>query len=230
MRLLVVDTETTGLDPETDHLIEFAAAFYAVEERVALWSASAIVPTTNHNSIPEINGITDGMLDVPWSCGDALNALTDIIPHVGVTAICAHKAEFDRSFLDPFDVLPAGTPWVCTREDIAYPKAHGSFALAHLAVDHGLTFGAQRHRALADVLLLCDLLACVDDLEEQVKEALKPRALFQSLQPFAQNQIAKDCGFRWNEETKRWLRKMPRDTALEPTADRPFHIRKIEDC
>lgn len=230
MNLLTLDIETTGLDPKTDAIIEIGCALYSVEDRAVLWSFSTVVPIVKHNPIPEINGITDGMLShAAWALPlplDALRGSTEI------AAVVAHNAEFDRSFATRFRALDKslkGLPWICSQSDLTFPKARGSQHLAHLAADHGLALGAQRHRALADVLLICDLLSCVTDLAEQVTEALKPRVLFQSLQSFEQNAEAKKCGFRWEKETKRWLRRLPKDTPLEPTRDRPFKVRLAEE-
>jgi DNA polymerase III epsilon subunit-like protein len=238
MLLLVIDTETTGVERAADHLIEWAAALYSVEERAILWAHSAIVPSTDTNP-PDaalVNHITDAMLVVPWTERESLLPLVGVAGETGVplTAIAAHNAEFDRAFVEramfPFHRHGKPIPWIDTRSDITYPRARGSQHLSHICADHGIP-AVQAHRALSDVLMLCELLGKVDDLEAQIAQALLPRALFESLQPFEENHLAKAHGFGYSVppgyKKKMWWRKLPADTECEPTAERPFELRRI---
>lgn len=234
MKLLILDTETTGLDKGKDQIIEIAAACYETSESAILWSFSSLAAYVKHNPCAPINGISDRMLELAMPPQEALRLLNAMIEAEEFVAIVAHNADFDRGFTEAFPLsYPSlqNRKWICSQNDLVFPLTRGSQHLAHLAADHGLAFGGQRHRALADVLLLCDLLRCLepDDLESQVTEALKPRVLFQSLQPFDQNAEAKKRGFRWNPETRQWLRRLPADTPTDPTESRPFAVRRVEE-
>lgn len=214
MYLLVTDTETTGLDLQKDRIIELAAALYSVERRSMLWQFGKILGTTKENPCESVNKISKEDLEASDTSLAPLHALVSGSPVI--TAIVAHNAVFDRGFVEasPYSDIFARFPWVCSKEDIEYTLGRGSLRLAHLATDHGLPGHRQAHRALSDVLLLCDLLGKVDDLAEQIQAALKPKGLFQSHQAFARNEVAKAAGFRWDGAKKGWFRRMPLDTDL----------------
>lgn len=107
-RYLVLDTETTGLDPENDRVVEIAATLVAPE------GVSVVVDQLVHprRSIPPnaiaVHHITDSMvassptLEEVWA--------THVLPLLStVDGIVAHNAAFDRPFLPPTD-----KPWICT--------------------------------------------------------------------------------------------------------------------
>lgn len=228
MYLLVLDTETTGIpeDDPTPVMIELAAALYSVERKTTLWQFGTILNAAEENPVEHINGISAGDLaDAPTSL-EPLRIMIDNSP--AAAAVVAHNAEFDQGFVmaSPHKGIFSSYRWVCSCWDFEYDKCRGSRHLSHLLTDHGLPGHTQRHRALADVLDLCDLLSCLNNLEEQVQDALKPQGLWQSLQPFAKNKEAKDRGFGWKAEVKQWQRKMPLD--FKVPEDWPFRVRLIK--
>ena len=192
-----------------------------------------------------INNITQEMMQATIEVYDqhpvfaeADGALAPILQlcDSGAVDICAaHNRDFDQAFIDAMaenppllrgrDRMPL--PWICTYEGIHFPQQKSKGALRYLAVDHGIPLGSQKHRALADVQLVCELLALVDDLDEQIVQALKPTAMFQALVSYDDRDLAKKAGFRWNSEARRWQKKLPADTAIEPTQKRPFPVRVV---
>jgi DNA polymerase III epsilon subunit-like protein len=231
MNIMVLDTETTGLKPETDKVIEIAAAVLQVEQREILWVYSTLVPTVKTNPIPEINHISDALLAYaqPLRNSQLLKPLEFQATQLGINAFVAHNANFDKMFCETLRMdLWKTFPWVCSQNDIVYPQQSGkSRRLVHLAADHGILFGAQRHRALADVLLLVDLLCCVGDLKEQIETALKPNILLHAQVSYQRRGLAEKAGFRWNGTCKRWEKKVPEDTDLTQW---PFKVMKIRDA
>lgn len=251
MRLLVTDVETTGLDVKEHQVIEIAAALYDTTARAMIWCGSVIVPAASNPS-EEFNGITQAMLDAAHAldrlaseervrivADEAINAL--ILMTGCADVILAHNAEFDRPFVTKvlrLDMRPVPLPWVCSFRDLKWPRAGTSRKLGHLAVDHGIPFG-RLHRAMADVLLLCELLTAQDDLEAQLVEAMRPRGVFIAHDiPYDRKQEAKDAGFRWkpagDEEhgpsykaAKYWWRELPLDSPITATPDRRFEIRLL---
>ena len=165
MRLLVLDTETTGLSFSHSKIIEVAAALHCTTSHTILASLQFLVPHAGVNEAEHINGITHLMLTqepVPGSY-DMLRALWS-----SSDCVVAHNARFDRHFLTRhFPSLPE-KPWVCTVSDISFPKTRKSRVLSHIAADHDIPV-FKKHRALDDVLLLSQLLALVPDLDNQIK-------------------------------------------------------------
>ncbi len=201
MRLLVVDTETTGLIGETpeSELIEVAAATYCTETRTVLSTIQYLIPCLRGNKAEHINHISNEALK---------QKPIKNLPHAffsmyhDCTYVVAHNAKFDKYFIkNEYKHLPE-KQWICTYEDIQFPDTKRSLVLSHIAVDHGI-MPFDMHRALGDVNTLVNLLMKVPNLEEQINRVVevKTRGGY-FVTTDAQN--ARDAGFRWNFDTKKW--------------------------
>lgn len=94
---VVVDVETTGLDVETDSIIELGAVRYEMGEEVA--SFSAVVNSTANlpSSISLLTGITQE--DVSHG-EDVEDAILGFIDFIGAHPLVMHNAAFDMDFID----------------------------------------------------------------------------------------------------------------------------------
>lgn len=258
MNLMIIDVETGGLEADAHPMVELGAALFNVEHRALLWAYSTLLHDDRPNEAVHINGITDeARLEMARVHGaltsggsDPLSPLWSLVVGTPITAFAAHVAGFDRAFLERHNGSDQGSdspvavkgrdgkpiPWICTEQDITWPKLKERRPcrhLAHLCLDHGIPVGTQ-HRALADVLMIVELFRQVDDLEEQVAQALKPRAVFQGQQRFEDNELAKQAGFRWDGSgdecgrAKTWWKVLPFDTPQAPTDERPFPIKLLK--
>ena len=215
--ILILDTETTGLDPAVDRAIEVAAILYSVEHATVLKSYSSLVradanPCESINRIPPAALATAPTWDAAWS---PLGSLAS-----EAQAIVAHNADFDRSFA-PRDLVEA-LPWVCSKNDLAWPRQEKQgMSLVALALAHDLGV-AVAHRAMAD----CDLLARLftrarelgADLPAMLARGMRPKAEFIALVPFERKDEAKAAGFQWDGARREWRRRM----AIEDAAAMPF--------
>lgn len=219
-RCLIVDTETTGLDPETDRVIEIAAILYSVENRTTLAQFSTLLPGEG-NAAERVNRIQPSALAEMAVIKPNLAGAADVLKSLRRCAdvVVCHNVEFDQQwFRNEWHELP----WVCTAFDFAWPAAsREAGSLIHLALEHGIGVSAA-HRALTDCQLIASLFDRMHlfgcDLQAMFARAMRPKAIFQSLQPFAENGVAKAAGFKWHDETKRWTRRM----AIEDAAALPF--------
>lgn len=95
---IVADLETTGLNAETDEVIEFAAVQVTPDGRIAgefstLVRASRLVPA----EITRLTGITQDAIDREgWSLADAMKAFAAF---VGTHPVFFHNAPFDQGFI-----------------------------------------------------------------------------------------------------------------------------------
>ncbi|WDU84503.1 3'-5' exonuclease [Caloramator sp. Dgby_cultured_2] len=93
---VVLDFETTGLDPATDRIIEVSALKYKdgilIDEFHTLINPKIKIPY----EITEINGITNAMVKKKPTIDEVLPKLLDFI---GGLPIVAHNAPFDAKFL-----------------------------------------------------------------------------------------------------------------------------------
>jgi DNA polymerase-3 subunit epsilon len=127
-------------------------------------------------------------------------------------AIVAHNAEFDRRFVDKRGAYTwKSKPWICTHEDITWPRQSGSGNLVSLALDHGVGV-THAHRALQDCLLLARMFEAVDSpdllLENGLERALTPKFMYQAVVSYDDRHLAKAAGFHWDGESRMWLRRM----------------------
>ena len=142
---VIVDTETTGLNADTDELIEIAAVKIrrglVVEEFSTLVKAKRSIPPF----ISSLTGIHDDMLAQAPAPREAVELLAGFI---GAANIAAHNASFDSAFIQRY--WADKRPWLdtITLLQTTYPCAP-SYSLVNLCEYlHIENKGA--HRALAD--------------------------------------------------------------------------------
>lgn len=227
-RALIIDTETTGLDPSKHAVIEVAAIVYDLDHATYTDCFSTLLPADS-NEAEAINGIPEAVLREAGSLSlapaDTWGSIRQIASMADV--ILAHNAEFDRAFVQigtggPLrrgsgegSISGPEIPWVCTKDDIAWPKQFNQgMSLVPLALAHGLGVGSA-HRAMDDAMLIARLLMRVAemgvDLQELIARGMRPKIRVVSMAPFSDRETVKSYGFRWSPERKVWWRNMPED-------------------
>lgn len=235
MRLLILDTETTGLTPGRDLLIEVAAVTYCTDSATTLAGVHFLIPTTEPNRAEHIKHISGTALNqrgIPGMAEVFMKMYEDC------DVVIAHNVAFDRKFIEAQWPQLVGKPWVCSMKDITFPAGKGCKKLNHLAVDHGVNV-IDAHRAMGDVIVLVRLLSLVPDLVTQIENVLgrqepagevqgpiEPSVLFEVVDTrydLAMNNKYKAAGFRWDPEARRW-RKQFRGSQ-EPNVE--FQIKRV---
>ncbi len=211
-RVLVLDTETTGLSHPTDRIIELAMLLVEVDTASSLpVGPVACFEGFEDPGMPippvarEVTGITDEMvkghrLDDPQV--EAMVAQADLI--------VAHNAGFDRPFVEARFPCFAGKPWACSFMDIDWKAAGaGSSKLSALANDQGWFYDA--HRALVDCHALLHVLArpvgqsATTGLSQLIAAASKPSFKLRATgSPFESKDKLKGRGYRWDADAKVW--------------------------
>ena len=207
MKILIVDTETGGLDPKNDPCIEVGAILYDLALATPVWSFSSLIRGESNNAqainrIPVEALASATMPRIVWETVGAMAADAD--------AFLAHRAEFDHGFF-PADVA-AIRPWVCSKFDLTWPMQNRpGEGLVELALNHGLGVG-YAHRALADCELLSRLLTrCHEtglDIVKFVKDGMLPRIVVQALVSYDDREKAKTAGFSWDGASKKWTKRV----------------------
>jgi DNA polymerase-3 subunit epsilon len=209
--ITIVDTETTGTDVKKDELLEVSWALMHVGTAQVLEVHSALFHATGNRG-EAINGISPKLLAVSEKQRGPVNLGREVV------AVVAHNASFDRQW----GAVDTTAPWLCTQDDWHWPKAGSSRSLVSLALAHGVGV-SQAHRAFADVLTLAALLERVHEtvpLYAQLEFAMKPRATFIARVSYADRELAKTYGFRWQAESKTWVKRM----LVEETKNLPFDV------
>ena len=221
-RVLVIDTETTGLSHAADKIIELAMLLVEVDTATGL----PLGPVETFEGfedpgmpIPEvaraITGITDEMVQ-----GQRLDD-EQVAAMVGqADLVVAHNAGFDRPFVEARFPGFAQKPWACSFMDIDW-KAMGaeSGKLSALARDQGLFFDA--HRALVDCHALLQVLSVrgevdtVTGLNRLMTACAQPSFKLRATgAPFESKDKLKNRGYRWDSEGRVWFRNLENEEAL----------------
>lgn len=102
---VILDIETTGLDPESDEIIEIGAVKILRQTIVDTFQAYVQIPSKLPDFISELTGITDDLL---LSQGKEVNLVLEYLQaFIGDLPIAGHNIEFDLSFLrENYPVYP----------------------------------------------------------------------------------------------------------------------------
>jgi DNA polymerase-3 subunit epsilon len=221
-RVIVLDTETTGLDSKNEKIIELAMLSVLVDSATGL----PVGPVTIYESfedpgkpipaqITEITGIVDSMvkgLRIDDAAVAALVAQADLI--------VAHNAGFDRPFVEARFPVFAGKAWACSFMGIDWKKeGSGSAKLEFLASERGWFYDA--HRAQVDCHALLQVLAAPladghTGLARLLAGAGQTRYKLRATgAPFEAKDKLKARGYRWDGEGRVWWCSLPSDEGLD---------------
>lgn len=206
--LLILDTETTGLDPASDQCLELGAVLFHVAGRAVLGQLSFLIPAGSNPARP-VNGIDPAVTQLPQPWRQSLELFAAMVE--SADAVLAHNAAFDRQWfgIDPLPEIQR--PWICSMEDIRWPadrhlRSHPS--VRDLALAYGVPVWAA-HRALTDCIYLAQVFERCSDLEELLVAAMEPRHLFRAQLSYSERHQAKQAGFRWNDPVAgAWTRRL----------------------
>ena len=156
---IVLDTETTGLDPRTDQIIELAMLSFEYDTRARVcrvidrYQSFADPGRPIPPDIVRLTGIRDEMV-----AGHSidLGAVERLVEPAVI--IIAHNASFDRKFAERLHPAFAAKHWACSLAEIPWAEAGiGSAKLDYLAMRFGMFHDG--HRAIADCEMLLEILA-----------------------------------------------------------------------
>lgn len=104
---VVLDIETTGLDPDYDSIIEIAATTYLSDKQVRSFSTLIKPPFTVSEFITDLTGITNEMLADAPTISDVFS---DFLEFLGDNIIVGHNVNFDINFLYDASLKVVGSP------------------------------------------------------------------------------------------------------------------------
>jgi DNA polymerase-3 subunit epsilon len=204
---LFIDVETTGLDHQSDEIIELAMVpftycpdgkIYEVKEAFQRFQqpTKLIVP-----EIMKLTGITDEMV-----AGHAIDPAEVEAFAKDAVLVIAHNANFDRRFLEKMAPCFALKGWACSQSQIdwAGEGIEGS-RLSYLVAGAGYFYDG--HRAANDCLAAIELLAAPlptsggTGLSKLLENARKPSwRIWAENSPFDLKDVLKARGYRWNPD------------------------------
>jgi DNA polymerase-3 subunit epsilon len=148
---VVVDVETTGINPESDSIIELGICLFEYDRQsgwiykvLGSWEWLEDPGVSIPPEITKVTGITDTMV-----AGHRIDdhAVNDLLSRV--VLVIAHNADFDRRSLERRLPMFAAKHWACSRFDIDW-KAEGVRSSALEFVAYSLGFFHDGHRVASD--------------------------------------------------------------------------------
>lgn len=215
--VVMIDTETTGLNPSVDKVIDIGLVKLEVDAStgefirvVDTWDSleDPMEPITP--LITGLTGITDDM--VKGRCFNE-RELVDLMKNVSL--VIAHGSLHDRRFLESRFPWFANFAWGCSLDQINWAaEGFGSAKLEFIAYKCGFFYDA--HRALLDShALLRAVVECVlPSTGQPVLSSLigmcseSDYRLFANGAPFEAKDLLRSRGFRWDAEKKLWHRTL----------------------
>ena len=225
-RVIVLDTETTGLDSKTESIIELAMLSVLVDAA----TGEPVGPVSIYESfedpgkpipaqITEITGIDDAMVK-GQRIDDA--AVTAMVQQADL--VVAHNAGFDRPFVEARFPVFAAKAWGCSFQGIDWKKeGSGSAKLEFLASERGWFYDA--HRAQVDCHALLQVLASPladgqTGLSRLLTGAGQTRYKLRATgAPFEAKDKLKSRGYRWDGDGRVWWCSLGSDALLDAECD-----------
>lgn len=219
VKVVVLDTESTGLSPTGDKLIEIGAIARYVDVKTGLFVGGAQVCSWLEDPgfalephTVALTGLTDADLKGrQFNKGEIVEFMKD------AGLVIAHSAAHDRPFFEARFPDLNHFNWGCSLSQINWIEAGaGSSKLEFLAYKLGTFYEA--HRALPD----CHALAYVlehfrlpdgqSPLQQLIAKSLKSSVRIQANgAPFEKKDVLKASGYFWDGEGRVWHRTVDED-------------------
>ena len=223
---VVVDTETTGIDPDKDAIVELGMVFFEYDPETG--SAYRVLESFDQLEDPgfpipaestAVHGITDEMVAGKRIDDAKVAQLLD-----GVSLVVAHNSKFDRVFLEKRLPIFETLPWGCSYAQVDWNgEGLGSAKLDYIAYQYGFFFEA--HRAEGDCFALLEILQqklpkSGDLVLKSILNnlGLKSYTIYAIGSPFETKDILKARSYRWDGDKKCWHITVAGDEAIKDEA------------
>ena len=223
VRVLILDTETTGLNAARDKIIELAMLRVDVDSvtaqplgEVQVYDGLEDPGIPISAEVQGLTGISNEMVKGQRLDESRIKAMLE-----GVDLVVAHNAGFDRPFCESRLPVFAELDWACSFADIDWKKEGRSSAkLELLAQAEGWFYDAHRAEMDCHALLAvlnrhlpsqgCTALAKLMEVRSRASFTLQATQA-----PFEAKDALKARGYRWNAEQRVWAVRLGDETGLD---------------
>jgi DNA polymerase-3 subunit epsilon len=218
---LYLDTEATGLNPDTDKIIELALVPFEYDAEGRIYRILPAYNALQDPGVPisafitSITGITDEMV-----AGQAID-LDEVARFLAnASLVIAHNARFDRPFVESLYPGFETVAWACSIADVNWnEEGFEGVKLEYLGYKYGFFY--EGHRATIDCQAGIELLSQRLPGGERVMKRLLDYAgrtdirLWAERAPFVKKDLLKQRGYRWSSGgegiRKAWYKDLPED-------------------
>lgn len=222
LRVLLLDTETTGLQAGRDQVIELALLAFDLDlatgqpvGQMQVYDGLEDPGVPLSAEVQQLTGITDEMLK-----GQRLDEARIAQMLTGAQLVIAHNAGFDRPFVEARLPAFAELDWACSFADIDWKRqGRESAKLSALAAQVGWFYDA--HRAEMDCHALLAVLrpplpSGPNGLLQLVQAAQQPSFRLQATgAPFEAKDQLKARNYRWDGTGRVWYTQLKDEPALQ---------------
>jgi DNA polymerase-3 subunit epsilon len=204
---ILLDLETTGLNPAKDEIIEIGMVRFTygigsgrIQEISEPFQRLRQPATPIPVEVTALTGITDEMVK-----GKTIDPAEVSRFVADASIIIAHNAGFDRRFAERFCDAFVGAAWACSMTQVPWhEEGFPGTRLEHLAISSGFFF--EPHRATDDCLAVIELLArplpksgllTLATLLEAARRTT--RRIWAENSPFDLKDQLRARGYRWND-------------------------------
>ncbi len=212
---LILDVETTGINPDEDLIIEIGVLEFVLREGrtepelLNMYGALQDPQRPLSDEIKKLTGLDDDLLKGQVIAWDYIRSLLE-----RASVVVAHNASFDRSFIERRPELQGlSLHWACTMKHIDWRgKGFKTRALNYLAADHGFV-NAFAHRALFDCATTFRLMTPY--FQELLQRSyLREMRILAVQAPFEAKDKLKQQDYRWDPEKRLWYKDVLEDGLL----------------
>lgn len=220
---VVVDTETTGTNPDKDAIIELGMVLFEFDPETG--EAYRVLESFDQLEEPgfpipaestAVHGITDDMV-----AGKRIDEVAVARFLADVSLVVAHNSRFDRVFLEKRLPIFESLPWGCSFAQVDWSgEGIASAKLDYIAYQHGFFYEA--HRAEGDCFALLEILQqrLPKSGELVLKSILnglgqKSYKVYATGSPFETKDTLKARGYRWDGDKKCWHNTLTGDEAVK---------------
>jgi len=219
---IFLDTETTGMNADTDKIIELAMVPFEFDSEGNIYKLLQGYNSFNDpktaisEEITKITGITNAMVKGQVIDLEKVKALLN-----DAVLVIAHNAQFDRPFCEKLTEAFEGIAWGCSMQDIPWrEEGIEGTKLEYLAYRYGFFY--EGHRAEIDCQAGIEILSRqLPQSKESVLKTLLDNARRSTVRLWAENapydckDILKARGYRWNagdnSTRKSWYIDLPEE-------------------
>lgn len=220
-QLVLLDTETTGIDYKTNEIIElaFVVVTYNVRWNTII-SIDDVYDGFNQpaqpisDEITQITGITNEMVAGKHITYDSFK---EHLPQ-GKYLIVAHNAGFDRKFVDRAFPELADKPWADSLTEIDWVK-RGCHKKNLEALMYKLGYFYNAHRAVNDCLALGSVIHYNEAVQELYNNALKNTIEIHIKISPSLRMFVKNIGMKFDGDKKTWYKSYISEQQWEEDKD-----------